>query len=232
MASFRNLSVLVMALMLAAAFVPEAQAQASERSRRGFGRGMSRGSYLGLLRMEQVQKELKLSEEQVTKVATIGEELRESMREQYTALRDIEDRGQRREKMTELSAQFDQKAREKLGDVLEKEQMTRLNQIRMQVRAVMESLDDKDVAKQLKLTEEQQKKLAQIKKDTQIKQSELYGTMRGASREQRTEVFQKLRKIRNDADKQALELLTAEQKEAFEKMKGDKIELPMRRGQR
>jgi Spy/CpxP family protein refolding chaperone len=225
-------SLLVMVLVLGVTFIAAAEAQAEEGARRGGGRGMLRNSLLGLLGMEQVQKELKLSEEQIGKVEKINEELRAEMTDQYTALRDIEDREKRQAKMAELVGQFDSKAREKLRDVLDKEQTARLDQIRMQVRPVADSLANKDVVDRLKLTEEQQKKLAQINKDMQAKQSELYSGMRDASEEQRTEAFQKLRKIRGDADKQALEVLTAEQKEAFEKMQGKKIELEMERGPR
>jgi len=66
----------------------------------------------------------------------------------------------------------------------------------------------------------------------EAKQSELRGGMRDATEEQRTEIFQKLRKIRSDVNEKALGVLTAEQKEAFEKMKGERIELPTRRGRR
>ena len=62
--------------------------------------------------------------------------------------------------------------------------------------------------------------------------SDLRGGMREATEEQRTEIYEKLRKIRSDADEKVLGMLTAEQKEAFEKMKGEKIELPTRRGRR
>ncbi len=44
-------------------------------------------------------------------------------------------------------------------------------------------------------------------------------------REKMAEVGEKVRKIRADADRQAIELLTAEQKESLEKRKGDKFEL-------
>ena len=101
----------------------------------------------------------------------------------------------------------------------------------MQVRAVADSLASRYVAGKLKLTEDQKNKLAQISKDTQAKRSELYRTMRDASQQQRTEAYEKLRKIRSDADKKALEVLTAEQNKAFQEMKGKKIELT-RRGQR
>lgn len=105
----------------------------------------------------------------------------------------------------------------------------RLDQIRMQVLPVVDSLGNRRVADSLQLTEEQQQTLAQIRKDVEAKQSELRGGMRDATPEQRTEVFEELRKIRSDADEKALGVLSAEQREAFEKMKGEKIELPTRR---
>jgi Spy/CpxP family protein refolding chaperone len=222
----------MVALVVGAAMVATAVAQAPQGPRRGFGMGSSRGSLLGLLRIEQVQKELKLSEEVAAKVAELREKLGTEMREKFAALREMEDREQRRAKMTELSDEFDRKAREQLREMLSREQVMRLYQIRMQVLPALDGLGNRFVARRLQLTEEQQQKLAEIGKDVEAKQSELRGGMRDATAEQRTEIFQKLRQIRTDADEKALGVLTAEQKEAFEKMKGEKIELPTRRGRR
>jgi hypothetical protein len=83
----------------------------------------------------------------------------------------------------------------------------------------------------LELTDKQQK-VADLTQEMQAKQSELFGAVRGASDEQRQEAFQKLRQLRSDADEKALAVLTAEQKEAFENMKGEKIEFEMVRGRR
>ncbi|MBC8875035.1 MAG: Spy/CpxP family protein refolding chaperone [Planctomycetes bacterium] len=232
MTRLRSFLVPAIALMLGVAFIAADVAQAAEESRRRSGRGSSRSSLLGLLRLEQVQKEMKLSEEQTTKVQAIIEKLGAEMREQSTALREIEDRQKQREKMTELRDQFDGKVREQLRDVVEREQMRRVYQIRMQVRAVVDSLANRFVAGRLKLTDDQKNKLAEINKDVQAKRSELFSSMRDASQEQRSEAYQKYRKIRSDADEQALGLLTAEQKKAFEEMKGEKIELQTGRGQR
>jgi Spy/CpxP family protein refolding chaperone len=102
----------------------------------------------------------------------------------------------------------------------------------MQVRPVTDSLANQYVARRLELTEEQKKKVAEIAEQTQAKQSELFAAMREASDEQRGGLFQKFRQLRSDADEQALAVLTAEQKEAFEEMKGEKIELEMGRGRR
>ncbi|MGB2824730.1 MAG: Spy/CpxP family protein refolding chaperone [Phycisphaerae bacterium] len=229
----RTVSISAMALVLAAAFVvAQGQDQPAQRTRRGPGGGISRGSLLGLLRLEQVQKELKLSDEQLAKVKKVSEEISAEMKKQYAALREIEDRQKRREKMTELADQYDQKAREQLRDVLAREQMTRLYQVRLQVRDALDSLGSGYVAGKLKLTDEQKKKLVQISKDVQAKRTELFRDLRDASQEQRTEAYQKYRKLRSDADKEALEALTAEQKKAFEEMKGKKIELPTGRGPR
>ncbi len=224
-----RLSVLMITLTLAVAFAATAMAQ-PERSRRGSGRGLSRGSLIGLLRIEQVQKELKLSEEQLAKVSEVGESLGTEMREQYAALREIDDREQQRTKMDALRDEFDSKAREKLHDILAREQMMRLYQIRMQVRSVLDSLDNRYVARRLELTDEQKAKLAEVGKEVQAKMSEMYGKMRDASREQRSEMYQKFRNIRSEGDEKALGVLTDEQKKAFEEMKGEKIELEMRRG--
>jgi Spy/CpxP family protein refolding chaperone len=224
------LIVLAISLVLGFAYIAETQAQERERSGRGFGRGSSRSSLLGLLSLEQVQKEMKLSEEQMTTVQGIVEKLGAEMREQYTALREIEDRDQQRAKITELRDQSDQKVREQLRDVVEREQVMRLYQIRMQVRAVVDSLANTFVSRRLELTDDQKNKLEEINKGVGAKQSEVYATIRDASDEQRSEAFQKLRKIRSDADGEALALLTAEQKAAFEEMKGKKIELQTQRG--
>ena len=232
MTRFRRLTVLAMALVLGAASACAAQAQAAEGPQRGSGRGFNRGSLLGLLRLEQVQKEMKLNDDQTAKVKELVEKLRAEMREQYAALREIEDRAQRRAKITELSDQFDGKVREQLRDVVPREQMMRLYQIRMQVRPVVDSLSNRYIVRRLELTEEQKKKVAEIAEETQAKQGKLFSAMRDASDEQRSEAFQKLRRIRGDAGEKALAVLTAEQKEAFENMKGEKIELEMDRGRR
>ena len=119
-------------------------------------------SLLGLLGREQVQKEMKLSKEQTTKVKEIVKKLGAEMQEQYTALREIEDRDQQRAKLTELRDQSDQKVREQLGDVVEREQVMRLYQIRMQVRAVVDSLANRYVSGRLEMTDDQKNKLDEI----------------------------------------------------------------------
>ena len=221
---------LVCVFVTAAFAATTAQAPAGRR-----GVGGTRGSLLGLLRREEVQKELKLSEEQVAKVGEIGEKLREAMREEYAGLREIEDAQERRAKMTELSNQFDRKALGELREVLSREQMMRLFQIRLQVRGTLDALNNRRIAGRLNLTDEQREKAAALEKATQDKVTEAYAPLRDLSQEERrqkmTELREKTTKLREEAEKKALGLLTAEQKEALEKMKGEKFELPPRRRQ-
>jgi len=216
-----------MALLLATALVAAAYAQPRGSGRRG--RGMMRGSFLGLLSLEKVQKELKLSEDQIGKIEEIGEKLRAEMREKFAGLRQIEDRQERRAKMTELGKQFDEKAHGQVRQVLSSEQMIRLYQVRLQVRGAVYGVNNQWIANRLKFTDEQKKKAAELEKATQDKISEAFSGLRDLPQEERRKKYAELRekvgKIRSEADERALGLLTTEQKEEFEKLKGEKFEL-------
>lgn len=221
---------LTVAFVLGVAF-SVAAAQAAERGARsgrgGFG-GASSRTLTGLLGREEVQKELKLTDEQKEKVAEIAKKLGAEMRAQYAGLREITDTEKRAAKMAELRDQQDTKAREALAEVISREQLMRLYQIRIQVNGTVYALSNRFVARMLKLTDEQKEKVAAIDKSTQQKQREASAGLRGASQEARTEAMAKLRKLRQAADEEALALLTAEQKEGLEKVKGDKFELQRR----
>jgi len=220
----RNVLLSMMVLMMSATFVLAAETDRPQR-RRGSRSGRVRSSLLGLLSLEQVQKELKVTEDEVAKVKKIGEKLRDEMRKKYAELRKIEDADKRRAKMNEMREQYDSASRKQLHDVLSREQMIRLYQIRSQYQAVSDTLAGKYVAEKLKLTDDQKTKAAKIGSDARTKRYDIYRTMRGADEKKRAEAGKKLAEIRADADKQALELLTKEQRAEFEKMKGKKFEI-------
>ena len=75
----------LMALALGGALAAAAAAQAPEGARRGFGMGSSRSSLLGLLGIEQVQKELNLSDEVDAKVRELRDKLGAEIREKSAA---------------------------------------------------------------------------------------------------------------------------------------------------
>ncbi len=229
----RSWMLTAMALLLGVALVGDAFAQTSRSGRREFGR--TNGSFLGLLHLESVQKELKLSDEQKAKLKEVGEKIGAEIRQQYAAAREIEDQQKRREKYTELGKQFDEKAHAPVREVLSREQMSRIYQICIQVRGAVCGLNNRYIAGRLELTDEQKKKAAELEKATLEKAFAAYSELRilselrNLSDEERREKFAELRekvgKIHSQADEQALGLLTAQQKEAFEKMKGEKFEL-------
>ena len=188
-------------------------------------------SLVGLLSLEQVQKELKLSDEQVGKVKEALQKLQAELREQSAALREITDPEARRAKRTELTDQLDRKAREQLREVLSGEQMMRLYQIRIQVGGPLYALNNPRIAERLKLTDEQKQKAAELQKATQQKTTEARRGMANLSQEERRQKTADLREITNKANAEALGLLNADQKEALEKMKGEEFKLPARRGQ-
>jgi len=225
----RGWMVLSVALLLAVALVAAAEALAAEGKPRGGGMMARGGTLLGLLSTEKVQKELKLTDEQIEKVKQASEKVRKEMAEKFSGLRDVQDQKERRAKMVELLNQSDAQARKELGDVLPRDTWRRLSQIRLQVRGAAWALTNARTADRLKLTDEQKKKAAEIDKATQDKTFEVFSAMRNLSEEERREKMaetgKKMQAIRSEADKKALDVLTAEQKEAFEKMKGEKFEL-------
>jgi len=230
----REFLLFVLAIVLPMVLLAPAQTQAAEERARSDRRGPRGMGYfsadlLGLARTEQVQKELKLNDEQKAKVKEISDKLRAEAREQYAGLREIEDEEQRRAKMAELRDQREAKSREQLREVLPREQLIRLYQIRLQIAGPVYGLNNEYVANRLKLTPEQKEKAAEIDKTDREKRYELFRSLRGLSREEigkkMTEMRDKVGKIRKDAAKQALELLADEQKEAYESLKGEKFEL-------
>lgn len=228
MAWVRSHLVFVVAIPLAIALLAATQAQDAESSRPGPS-GFRRGTFLGLLSVQKVQQELKLSDEQVAEVKQLSETSRAEARKKYAALREIEDRDQRRDKMARLAERRDEQARGQVRKVLSNEQMIRLYQIRLQIRGAVDGLNTAWLAKRLKLTPEQKEKAAELAKRTQEKISKAYGRLRDVMRQGRREklddALQNVHKIRSNANQQATALLTAEQRKTFGELVGEQFRL-------
>ena len=236
MTRFRTSLVLALALLLGMAFATRSDAQPRRRGAGPFQpdvmRMIRRASDLTrLAALEKVQKELSLSEEQVTKLNEIDEKLRAERREQYGRLREIQDEEQRSAKTAEWAEELGGKVRDQLREVLAREQLMRLYQIRLQLRGALEGLTNEYIARRLELSEETKKKLQAVQEELDGKVRKLYQGLGELSSEQRgekmRELFEKSRKLQAEADEQALGLLTDGQKERFENMKGEKFELDM-----
>jgi Spy/CpxP family protein refolding chaperone len=179
-------------------------------------RGMGPGGGLFLLRLDQVQKELNLSDEQKEKIKELAKNLMPGRPPE----------GQRPSR--EDRQAMIEKTRKKLAEILKPEQMERFKQIEIQVQGAA-ALMDPEVAKTLAITEDQKAKLKALRDEAGEKIRKIFDSMRDLSPEEReakrTENQEKMRQMQKEVMEKALAVLTSDQREKFEKMKGKKFDL-------
>ncbi|MCA9215463.1 MAG: hypothetical protein KDB27_20500 [Planctomycetales bacterium] len=208
MAFVRKTSLLSIVLVVVCAQVASAQRGGGGR------RGMFSASRTQLVANEKVQAELKINDEQKALVEEVNEKLREERRSLFQG---GGDRAEMREKM----AKMNDEAAEKIIAKLDDNQKKRLTEIYIQV-ADGNALLDKAVAKELNVDEEQQKKLEDASEKNREEMTAAFQDFRDMSAEERQETSTKLRRESNE---RLLAVLTAEQKEQFGKLKGEKFEI-------
>lgn len=201
----------------------------------GFG-GPGGGGPLTLINNEAVQKDLALKEDQVSKLKALGESVREEMRSAFTGGfggrdQSEEERAKAREKMAESIKKVNDKFLPKLDEILDASQRDRLKQISWQA-AGAQAYQNAEVIAALKITKEQQEKLAAVKKEFDDKQSELFprGGQGGGERPNFEEIRKKMTELNASRDKQLGEVLTADQREQFTKLKGKEFDVAQLRG--
>ncbi|MCC7425140.1 MAG: hypothetical protein IT428_33135 [Planctomycetaceae bacterium] len=166
-----------------------------------------RGTVFGVLRDETAQAELKLTDDQKKQIATLADTARPTP-EMFAAFGDLRDAPQevRDAKMAEFRKKSDEirkAAEEKLKGVISSEQLSRARQLALR-QAGARGLQQEDVAADLKLTEDQKTKLKEIlepKFDSNVD-----------FRSMKPEDFQKQR---DEREKNALAVLTDEQRTAW-----------------
>ena len=229
---------LAIGLVLVATLVVEAQPPQGRGQRKG---GPRRGGFSGrmmgggprfsldqLLRNDKVREELDLLDDQVDQLKKLGESMR-SGRPDFSKFREMSQ--EEREKfMADMRKKMEKRAREaeaKIKDILLPEQWDRLQEIRIQASGTG-ALLMKEVQQKIKLSEEQ---VAKIRKTMEDSQREMMTKMRemfqGGNREGLRE---KIGEMRKEIEKKVLGDLTSDQREAFEKLKGEKIEIDLSRG--
>ncbi len=223
---FRFCVAFVAALALCSASTAWAQRGQGGPGRGGFGRGGGVGR-LALLRVEAVQKELEMSADQVAGVQKLQEELR-GTRGQGGQRQNLQDltQEQRQELMRERRQRAAERAEQelaKLGTMLSKEQMGRLEQIVVQVRGAS-ALQDPAVAKKLGITEQQQEEIRQANQDANSSMREQMQALRDSS--DREQARAKMAELRSKAGEKVLAVLSAEQRKNFDEMKGEPFEMP------
>ncbi len=191
---------------------------------RGGRRGFGGGGATALLRREAVQKELKLTSEQQSKIEDLMESERENRRDFFENWRDLSPE----ERIKQTAANQD-KMDATLGKILKAEQCERLFQIEIQ-QSGPAVLGRMRCAKALKLTDEQKAKLVEVQIAGQRIQREAMREARDGG--DRQAAFAKVRELREQQNKKLLAVLTDAQREQFKKMAGEKLDLPRRQGGR
>ena len=161
---------------------------------------------LGLLRNQQVQQELKLTDQQKQQLEQLGEQWREKMR----GLRDLPPE-ERRQKVQGMRAEVEKQ----LSQILNEQQMKRLKQIALQVEGYA-ALERPEIADQVGLTKEQRQKIRDILRQAGEKRREAFQQ----GRSDRQAAFQRMREIRQWVDGEIEKLLTAEQKKKWQELVG------------
>jgi hypothetical protein len=150
------------------------------------------GSPLALAIKKKVQDELKLTPEQAAAA----------------------------KRLYEAAAKDEKDAVEALKKELKPEQLARLREIRVQILAGA-ALADPEIAKELKLSADQQKKLVSLWKNSEEDTRQIMRVVRFKSEADRRKWVLVQRR---DAGKELLKVLTDEQAAAFKKMAGAAIE--------
>ena len=183
---------------------------------RGMGGMMRGGGGMFLLRSPDVQKELKLTDDQKTKLDDAIKKQTDKQQEQRAAMKDG---SFDKDKMQAAFKEMAEAADKTIKEILNADQQKRLKQITWQ-RAGVAAFDDKEVAEGLKLTEEQKDKIKGIVTEMADDAKEIRQNAGGNAEEIQT----KMTALGKENMEKAEKVLTADQKKSFTAMLGDKFE--------
>ena len=194
------------------------------RGRGGFNRTQSLVSLAG---NEAVQKEIGLTD--ASKVTALAGEYREALQQElsgvdFQGLRDLPE-AERAAKMRELTAKSEAAAKKvnesfepKLKEALTADQFKRLGEIKIQANGIA-ALLDAAVVKELGLSDEQQKKITEVRTESDRARNELMAGLRGGGGNNQ-EAMSKIRELAAQSLTKATDMLDAGQKDKFTALKG------------
>lgn len=210
------LRIVVIALTAALAFSQAVMAQRGEGGRGrgpGGGRGVGFGfgsPMVGLASVDDVQKELEMSDEQRSKV----EELNEQVRDDFRKLLDSPE--------PEAMQKLNEDAVAKLSEILDEEQKARLSGITIQFLSAGAILANPELGKSLDVSAEQIEKLRSAQRENREAMGQAFREMRDLSREERREKFEEMR---DAAQKKLMDVLSPEQQKQLDELKGEPVEI-------
>lgn len=167
---------------------------------------------LTLLRLDEVRSELKLNDQQNAKIKTILEQLKNKYHQKLWAIPDVSsDKGTREVK--ELVSQTREEGRRLVSYEMTPEQIRRFDQICIQQLGVL-AFKDEAVVKQLRLTEEQMKKVTDILTSSKSKKDNL-----------RVMTANAYEKIDGEALLELVAIHTADQKKVWSELVGKELKI-------
>ncbi len=223
---FRPLLLASCALTLALLMTSSAAAQ--------FGRGMRfppAVQNIMMLRADAVKKELDLNADQQKSIGEVASQMQADAMEIFSGLQDLspEEREKELPSLVKMMTEKGKELQAKVDKALNAKQLARMKELSIQQRGA-EAFEDEEVAAVLKLSDEQKKKLIAIRDEGADKQQEIVKALTSGEGGDRAAGFAKMQALRKELGEKALAVLTAEQRETFEKMKGAKFEFPRGRG--
>jgi Spy/CpxP family protein refolding chaperone len=178
------------------------------------GGGMMPGSML--LARQDVRDDLKISSDQATKLEGLRTEMMSSMRDAFR-----EAQGDR-EAMGKVFEKMNADANKKVGEILTPEQNKRLQQIRIQLAGVL-AAGDKDVAKDLGLSEAQNAKIKSLNDGMRAASQALMDKARNGEIEWQ-QVGETSQKNTDILKAEVAKVLTDAQKAKLKELEGPKFE--------
>jgi hypothetical protein len=214
----------ILALLLTLACAAPSLAQ-------GRGRGPGGSGPLDLLRVPEVQQELKLSQAQIELLGQVRQQMGEKMRDLFQQGGERrggspQDRQRRMAEFQKLRESYDKQALE----ILDHKQAARLKQLRIQRRGIR-ALGDKDVQDDLRLSGDQRSRIeSTLQAERDDFRSAFDGVRPGSNmtNEQRDEIRRKIEEVRSGTAAKLNAILTDGQKRQFQSMQGAPFRFPER----
>lgn len=220
----------VLAVTLVCSLLVTLAVQAQPGGGRGPGRGMGFGmmgggmgmGLLPLLQVQDVQDDLQLTPDQKDKLRELAEGQRGGMRGMADLSQD-EMRAKMRERQEATQKQ--------VAAILKPEQLKRLEGIQLQVGGAAALLTP-ETQKALALTPDQIEKIRVILQQIRDKMGDSFANFRDMSQDERRAAGEKMRAAQKEAVEEATKVLTPQQRETLDKLKGKKLDIepPMMMG--
>lgn len=212
----RAFTKMALAIGLAASLSSVAQAQGP-----GGRMGGMMGGGINLLSNKSVQKELKMTDEQIEKADKAVTEMREKMMAKMGDLRDLEP-AERQEKMQSVMKEMGTESKKITDELLKPEQAKRLDQISLQSRGAS-ALADPELQTKLKMTDEQKEKVQNLNEDTMAQMRDLRQEMQDDPEGTR----KKIQDLQKETNAKAMALMTDDQKAMWKDMTGEPFTIVM-----